>query len=211
MSIDFDEASEEMQDDTEFVPRVILSTSNGDGIVKREELDENTRRIETLIPMIENIMSVRQSDSESLPVISLSPMDHSESVGDKTKGKKKKSKSVKKEKGGKKSKGGKKKEQSGKGFVEAALATAILGGSANAANQSSTVKKYLKQAEDGIIGLSKASSDLAKGSLKILTEQDMMKKLANVTKSLSRKRRKTRKLSKRKSSRTRKRPKRARK
>jgi thiol-disulfide isomerase/thioredoxin len=192
LSIDFDEASDEMQDETDFVPRVILSESKGDGTSRKMELDETTRRIDALIPMIEQIMREGQHDISQPTMISLSPM-----VSEEPK-KPKKTKGTKKEKKGKKGK----KDQKGRGFVEAALATAILGGGANIANHSATVKKYLKQAEGGIIGLSKASSDLAKGSLKVLTEQDMMKKLANVTKSLTTKRRKTQKRQKRKRSKT---------
>lgn len=206
MSIDFDDASEEMQDDTEFVPRVILLSSSGDGIVKREDLDEHTRKIDSLIPMIEKIMDEREPVVSRSPMISLSPMTSStdKPKKDKTtkKPKKKTMKKTMKKATKKATKKPTKKDQEGKGFVEAALATAILGGGANLANQSPAVKKYLKKTESGLIGLSKASSDLAEGSFKVLTEQDMMKKLANVTKSLANKKKQNK--SKNKRSKTRK-------
>ena len=198
MSIDFDEASDEMRDETDFVPRVVLSESKGDGTSRKLELDDTARKIDVLIPIIEKIMSKKGHDIPQ-PVIlpHLSPMIRKESKS-KRKATRKKGKgkggATRGKKRGKEMEGnGRNINQEGRGFVEAALATAILGAGANITNQSVAVKKYLKQAEDGIIGLSKASGDLAKGSFKVLTEQDMMKKLANVTKTLTTRRRKTRK------------------
>jgi thiol-disulfide isomerase/thioredoxin len=198
MAIDFDDADESMRDETEFVPRVIFSTSNGDGTVTKRDLDEKSRNVDTILEMIREIMDSQTTTSRSLdedttPVITLTPMEtpkKKETTKKKGKGRGKgKGKGRGKGKGKGKEKG---KEQTGKGFIESALAATILGGTANAVRKSPLTKNYLKQAEKGLIGLSKASTDLASGTVKVISEQDMMKKLASVTKSLSKKSKRSR-------------------
>jgi thiol-disulfide isomerase/thioredoxin len=193
IAIEYDELDDDhiLSETTRSVPRVMFITSNGDHTVRSQDLDETERSSNNVRSMIEEfVRSIGEDDTPMTIVPKKAPA------------KKKTSKKTSK----------KKKEQEGKGFVESALAAAVLGGAANIANQSPMVKKYLKQAETGLIGLSKASGNIVDGSMKVLSEQDLMKQLAKVvqskekSKSRSKKSRtRTRKTKKRSGKRTRKR------
>jgi len=99
--------------------------------------------------------------------------------------------------------------QKGKGFIESALAATILGGTLAGTHTSPMVQKYLKQATEGLVGLSKATADVAEGTVDMISEQDLMKQLRKSTdKLLKRKSKKSRKISKKSQKKTRKKNKR---
>lgn len=187
LSIPDDEADETMGF-ISTVPHVILASRAEDGTINEDKLDHITRSSYSVIPAIEELMGkYKQSSNNDSDSDSDSSSD-SDNDNDNGKGTKKKV-SKKTGKTGKtgKSRKMRRHEQKGEGFIESALAATFLGGAVVATNKSSTVKKYIKQASDGLIKLSKASSKLAKGTMKVLSEQEMMKKLSNVTSSLTRK------------------------
>lgn len=170
MAIDYEDTEGDLERDTESIPRVMLLLSNQDkdGTIKNIPVDEYHRNTSSLISLLEDyVPSKTQEDTPKEP-----KKEHKKEPKKKTK------------KGTKKVT--KKREQKGRGFIESALAVAALGGAANIAQSSPMIKKYMKQVEHGMVGLSKASAKLAKGSVKVVTEQDMMKKLSNVTQMLTR-------------------------
>lgn len=176
LSIPDDEADETMGF-ISTVPHVILASRSDDGTIHEDKLDHITRSSYSVIPNIEELMSRYKQSANS---------DSDSDSEDENKKVTKKKVSKKTGKTGK-SRKMRRHEQKGEGFIESALAATFLGGAVVATDKSSTVKKYIKQASDGLIRLSKASSKLAKGTMKVLTEQEMMKKLSNVTSSLTRK------------------------
>lgn len=95
--------------------------------------------------------------------------------------------------------------QEGKGFIESALAATILGGTLVGTHTSPMVQKYLKQATEGLVGLSKATADVAEGTVDMVSEQDLMKQLRKSTEKLLKpKRKKSRKIPKKSQKKTRK-------
>jgi thiol-disulfide isomerase/thioredoxin len=150
VAIDFDELDEDSiySRETETVPRVFSILSNGDGTIKSTDYDEHERSYDSILPILAELAG---SEASPEPPITITP-----------------------KKTGPKKKQTKKKNQKGKGIMESAIATAILGGTAH---NSKTVQKYVSQVESGLLGLSKVSKDIAQGTIKVISEQDFMKKL----------------------------------
>lgn len=182
VAIEYDDLDEdsELYESTDRVPRVLYYMANGDDTVTTKDFDESTRRAGSVIPLVESIMSSNMDyTEEDEPILTITPKEESVSV--------KKSKSKKETPKKTTAKKKKKMDQKGRGFVESAIAAAVLSTGANTVNNSPTIQKYIKQVESGLIGLSKASADLTKGATKVLSEQDFMKKLSNATRLLGNK------------------------